>query len=181
LTNRIGEMMMLRHALLFSCSILLGSCASQDKRPTQQVAAPPPSDQPQILSVTTSHGKGVPFGQSDSAASFTKLAEISKDATYAYTQGNPARVGGARSRNDLLEKMYLNGLRGPNNEPIQYERMGSCCPFETPNGLLGGQGLLDAFKVTYSGLAKPLIIYIDMYDAAPLYVPSGMIARKASE
>jgi hypothetical protein len=158
------------------CLILLASCASQSEKPVPQKSA-----QPEIVAVTKSHNKGVPFGQSDSPASFTKLAEISKDSTYAYSQGNPVRVGGVRSRGDRQESMYLNGLRGPNNEPIQYERMGSCCPFETPNGLLGGQGLLDAFKVTYDGLAKPLIIYVNMYDEAPLYVPSGLIARKTAE
>ena len=43
--------------------------------------------------------------------------------------------------------------------------------------MIEGIGLLDAFRVTYAGQAKPSILYIDFYDKEPLFVPVGFKAR----
>lgn len=134
----------------------------------------PPSSGPEILSNTTSGGRGSPWGRSDSLANFTKIAATTNDPTYGLTARNPVKVGGMSERN---EAEYLNGLRGPSGEPIDYERMGSCCPFKTPNAIIEGIGLLDAFRVTYAGQARPAVLYIDFYDEAPLYVPVGFKPR----
>ena len=134
----------------------------------------PPSPGPEILSNTISGGKGSPWGRSDSSANFAKITVTSSDPTYGLTEQNPIKVGGLHERN---EAEYLNGLRGPSGEPIEYERLGSCCPFKTPNAIIEGIGLLDAFRVTYAGQAKPTVLYIDFYDEAPLYVPVGFKPR----
>jgi hypothetical protein len=144
--------------------LLLCSCATTK----------PPSSEPEILANTTSGGKGSPWGRSDSTADFTKLTATASDPTYGLTEQNPVKVGGLSERN---EAEYLNGLRGPSGEPVAYERLGSCCPFKTPNALIEGVGLLDAFHVTYAGQAKPSVLYIDFYDEAPLYVPVGFTPR----
>jgi hypothetical protein len=137
-------------------------------------ASTPPSTKPQILANTVSGGKGTPWGRSDSTDTFTRLTDTARDPTYGLTQGNPIKVGGFSESN---EAEYLNGLRGPAGEPIAYERVGSCCPFKTPNAMVEGIGLLDAFRVTYAGQAEPSILYIDFYDDAPLQVPVGFSAR----
>jgi hypothetical protein len=134
----------------------------------------PLSPNPEILSNTISGGKGSPWGRSDSSANFTKLTATTSDPTYGLTEQNPIKVGGLAESN---EAEYLNGLRGPSDEPIEYERLGSCCPFKTPNAMIEGIGLLDAFRVTYAGQAKPSILYIDFYDKEPLFVPVGFKAR----
>jgi hypothetical protein len=144
--------------------LLLCSCAT--------TKAPSPS--PEILANTISGGKGSPWGRSDSVANFTKLTATTSDPTYGLTEQNPIKVGGLDERN---EAEYLNGLRGPSGEPIEYERLGSCCPFKTPNAMVEGIGLLDAFRVSYAGQAKPSVLYIDFYDEEALYVPIGFKPR----
>lgn len=135
----------------------------------------PPSPVPEILANTTSGGRGTPWGRSDSTEPFTELSDTATDPSYGLVQGNPIKVGGLNERN---EAEYLNGLRGPKGEPVEYERIGSCCPFKTPNAMIDGVGLLDAFRVTYAGQAQPSILYIDFYDTDSLQVPVGFSARK---
>ena len=102
-----------------------------------------------------------------------ELTSISSDHTYGYTEANPIKVGGARqSEGPSNERRFLNALLGPNGESIKYYRRGSCCNFKTDNGYFGG-GLLDMYEVTYEGLEKPVILYINMYDKEPLKAPKG--------
>jgi hypothetical protein len=65
----------------------------------------------------------------------------------------------------------------PNGEKITYNRLGSCCPFNTKNSSFGG--MLDKYEVTYPGLEKSLIIYINMYDSKELMVPMGLKLKKS--
>lgn len=37
-----------------------------------------------------------------------------------------------------------------------------------------GGGLLDIYEVSYEGLEKPVVIYINMYDAGELKAPVGL-------
>lgn len=102
-----------------------------------------------------------------------ELTAISSDDTYGYTKENPIKVGGAKQYEGLPNVLrFLNALLGPSGESIKYLRRGSCCNFETPNGYFGG-GLLDMYEVTYAGLEKPAILYINMYDKEPLKAPKG--------
>lgn len=155
--------------------LLLAACASDP-------ATPPPSQpgaQPPILASTSVRGRGVPFGRSDSEEVFLVLQRIASDPGYGYTQQNPVRLGGPLIEGPRREKAYLNGLRGPGGEVIEYERIGSCCPFETPNGMMGG-GVLDAFRVSFAGQQAPVTLYINFYDSGPVMVPVGFSARPAN-
>ncbi|HEY6504654.1 MAG TPA: hypothetical protein VIZ28_11815 [Chitinophagaceae bacterium] len=106
------------------------------------------------------------------------LTEISDDDTYGYTEKNPVMVGGVKSsEGPKNERRFLNALLGLNGESITYVRTGSCCPFDTPNGLMGG-GLLDRYEVKYSGQDKPVYIYINMYDFGVLKAPKGFTINK---
>ncbi|MDT0678074.1 hypothetical protein [Autumnicola musiva] len=93
-----------------------------------------------------------------------------------YNPSHPILVGS----NDLrygpeYEQNYLNNLSGPNGEVISYTRLGSCCEFATPKGIMGG-GMLDKYEIKYEGLEKPIILYLNMYEPAPkeIKVPSGL-------
>ena len=99
-----------------------------------------------------------------------KLTELADDASYGLTQENPVKVGGVGTG-------PLNALLGPGGQTITYNRTGSCCEFATPNGLMGG-GLLDKYEVSYDGLDKPVIIFINMYDAGELKAPKGFTFKK---
>ncbi|MFN8005901.1 MAG: 2-dehydro-3-deoxyphosphooctonate aldolase [Terriglobia bacterium] len=131
---------------------------------------------PPISGNTSVQGKGWPFGDSTDP----QFATISKMATskgYGYTKKDPIKVGNKDGSGSKNSRLYLNALLGPNGEIIQYERKGSCCPFKTPNGIMGG-GLLDIYEVTYKGLGKPVTLYVNMYDSSELLIPVGLTARK---
>jgi len=106
-----------------------------------------------------------------------KLTAISDDTTYGYTQKNAIAVGGKLMSGPLNEQRFLNALTGPNGEAISYNRRGSCCTFKTPNGIMGG-GLLDIYEVTWNGLAKPIVLYINMYDPGELKAPKGFTFKQ---
>jgi hypothetical protein len=85
------------------------------------------------------------------------------------------KVGGARENaGPKNERRFLNGLRGPNQEVLQYYRAGSCCPFNTPNGVFANSGMLDIYKVYWTGGTDTLTIYINMYDKGDLEIPVGL-------
>jgi hypothetical protein len=88
--------------------------------------------------------------------------------SYGFTPENPIHVGGGPEG----QQAFLEMLRGPEGQPLAWRRLGSCCEFETPNGLMG-LGLLDLYEVTYEGLDRPIILYLDMYESGPVMAPLG--------
>jgi len=97
---------------------------------------------------------------------------ISTDPTYGVTEKNPIRVG-QKNGGPRDEDIYLKCLRGPKGESVQYKRLGGCCFFKTPNALIGDKAMLDRYELTYSGLDKPIDLYLDMYDYEQPLVPIG--------
>jgi hypothetical protein len=92
-----------------------------------------------------------------------------REATNAYGYGrrNPVKVGGGQQNGVASQHAWLEGLRGPGGEPVRYRRLGSCCEY----GRGRRRGILDAYEVTYDGLAKPVVLFLDMY-AEPRGVPA---------
>lgn len=174
---RYGSRTLAVIALMFlsACATVKPTSPQQADPASATTATVASSPTPEILAVTTSAGKGRPWGRSDSDQPFGRLAGVATDPTYGLVQDNPVKVGGFSESN---EAEFLNGLRGPEGQPVEYERVGSCCPFKTANAMIGDVGLLDAFRVTYAGQAQPAVIYIDFYDTDELQVPMGFSARK---
>ena len=107
------------------------------------------------------------------------LIELADDKSYGYKKENPVKVGGSsESSGPLNERRYLNALLGPNGEKVFYYRAGSCCPFKTPNGLIDNTGMLDQYRVSWSGSKDTLNIFINMYDKGDLKIPVGLTAKK---
>jgi hypothetical protein len=96
--------------------------------------------------------------------------------TYGFSPENPIHVGGGPAG----QEEFLESLRGPQGEPVAWRRLGSCCEFETPNGIMG-YGLLDLYEVIYEGLERPVILYLDMYEAEAVYAPTGFTLGGAPE
>lgn len=110
------------------------------------------------------------------------LTEMAIDKTYGYEISNPVKVGGVHdSSGPLNQRRYLNALLGPNGEELVYSREGSCCSFKTPNGHFNNMGLLDIYRVSWTGSKDTLNIYINMYDKGDLKIPVGMTAKKQHE
>jgi hypothetical protein len=107
------------------------------------------------------------------------LTEASNDETYGYKKSNPIKVGGSReSAGPTNERRFLNALLGPNGEEVRYLRTGSCCPFKTPNGLIDNTGMLDRYRITWTGTQDTLDLFINMYDKGDLQIPVRLTARK---
>lgn len=142
---------------------------------------PPAQPLPHIASITKKNGKGIPNGSSDSAEPFFELEQLGTDPTYGYTPENPIKVGSEDLRKgSSREKFYLNALRSSTGQAIAFERIGSCCHFQTPHGMMDGTGMLDVFKIIVPGVEQPRILYINMYDRndGVLSSPMGFSIRK---
>lgn len=94
----------------------------------------------------------------------TGTCPISTDDTYGYTRENAIRVGdgGEFFGGPARERTYLDNLRGPSGEAISYERTGSLNFEDT---------ILDEYRIT--GLATPVVLYIDVYKFEELKAPVG--------
>ena len=101
------------------------------------------------------------------------LTEISTDPTYGLSSKNPVQTGGGPTN----ERRFLNALAGPNGERISYNRVGSCCPVKSKNGLMG-MAMLDNYTVTWEGSKGAVSLYINMYDYAELKAPVGFTIKK---
>jgi hypothetical protein len=98
--------------------------------------------------------------------------------TYAYGNRNPVATGGGQQNGAANQRRWLDGLRGPAGEPVRYRRLGSCCEYNRG----GARGVLDAYEVTYDGLARPVVLFLDLY-AEPRGVqppPEGFTAASPS-
>lgn len=128
---------------------------------------------------TTQPSKRYPNGRSDSGAPFFRAVRlpISSDANYGKSQDSPIKTGPRRLNAHIL---FLNSLRGPNGEPVEYERKTSCCAFEDKTLELGG-GLLDVYEVRIDGSDQVITLYINMYYGGPPEVPVGFTQRGAAQ
>jgi hypothetical protein len=97
---------------------------------------------------------------------------VSDDPAFATTKEHAAQVGGGAVYAASRERRYLDALRGPGGEPLQYKRRGSL-PLD-PSGR--DLTILDAYEVTYPGIPQTATLYLDAYhfDDA-LMAPKGFV------
>lgn len=95
---------------------------------------------------------------------------VSDDAVFGTRKDRAIQVGGGAMYAASRERRYLDALRGPGGEPLQYKRRGSL-PLAA-NSLT----ILDEYEVTYAGLPQPATLFLDAYhfDDA-LVAPKGFI------
>lgn len=95
----------------------------------------------------------------------TELTKLADSEKYGFTQEMPVKVGKGKT-GPANQRDYLSLLRDAQGNPITYERVGSCCDYKTPNGLMGF-GRLDKYEITYrneKNKKKTAIVYITFYD-----------------
>jgi hypothetical protein len=99
-----------------------------------------------------------------------KLDGISIDKNYGYSQKlkKTIKVGSIEN-----EYKYINALTGPNGEQISAQRLGSCCEFKCKTAAFGS-GFLDQWQITYKGLEKSIILYINGYEYENPMCPVGL-------
>ena len=94
---------------------------------------------------------------------------VSDDPTYGLTLANPVPIGGGAMYVAARERRYLDALRGPEGQAIQYRRTGSMMQGENTGTII------DHYEVTYAGLDKPISLYLDAYHYWEQRAPKGFI------
>jgi hypothetical protein len=95
---------------------------------------------------------------------------VAEEAAFATTKTQPVQVGGGAMYVAARERRYLDALRGPAGEPVQYKRTG------TTRVEGDERTILDVYEVTYSGLEKPALLYLDAYHFDDsLKAPKGFV------
>ena len=98
--------------------------------------------------------------------SILRLTKTAENDQYGYTQMNPIKVGSGPDGGPANQRVYLNLLRDTQGKSIKYERLGSCCPYKSENGLMGS-AMLDKYEITYmneAGKEKTIIVFMSFYD-----------------
>lgn len=98
---------------------------------------------------------------------------VADNDTYGYTRDQPVQVGGSAMYAAARERRYLDNLRGPEGQPLQYKRLGSS-PAHT-----NSTTILDIYEITYEGLEKPVTLYLDAYHFNPPRAPRGFSCAAA--
>lgn len=98
-----------------------------------------------------------------------KISGISTNKKYGYEPHHQTSIKVGKIEN---QRAYLNALRGPSGEVIQYTRVGSCCAFKSKRAAFGS-GFLDKYEVYYEGLKQPVILYLNGYDFESPKAPLG--------
>jgi hypothetical protein len=102
--------------------------------------------------------------------SLASQCPVSDDQDYAFTMPKAVQVGGGAMYAAARERRYLDALRGPGGIPIRYQRRGSTGIGPNP------KTILDAYEVSYDGLEKPLVLYLDAYHFDDeLKAPKGFV------
>ncbi|HEX9151486.1 MAG TPA: 2-dehydro-3-deoxyphosphooctonate aldolase [Flavobacterium sp.] len=106
------------------------------------------------------------------------ITQYSKDKKYGYNEDYPINIFYRNTTNDTInQERFLNALAGPKGETITYTKLESCCPFPTKNTDLGA-GFLDVYEVKWTGLKKPIKLYLNIYEKGILMVPVGFSLKK---
>ena len=154
-------------ALALAFSLL--SCATSTTKP------------PDILSSTSTNASS---GQriSDEAIGRSKgemhVSHVAGFSGYGVSENSPVAIGGGFGEGSTRTYQYLNTLRGPHGEPVSYNRVGTCCPFKSPNSPFGGEAVLEVYEVTWQGLPEPKRLYFNWYEQGDIFLPVGFSSAK---
>jgi hypothetical protein len=153
-------------------SLLFLSCSSAPKTAASK------NPEPAVLSNTSMSAGG--FVITDEMIGRRRgtmhLSRTATDPAYAYSERLPVMVGGGFGEGSDRTYKYLNSLLGPKGEAIKYSRVGTCCPFKSPNSHFeGGGALLEVYEVSIPG-AAPMRLYFNWYDEGEVLVPVGLSA-----
>ena len=98
--------------------------------------------------------------------SILRLTKTTDNMKYGFTPEFPVKVGTGPGGGPANNEDYLQLLRDPSGKPVKYERVGSCCAYDSPNGFMG-KALLDHYEITFineKGKKKKASVYISFYD-----------------
>lgn len=98
--------------------------------------------------------------------------DISQDASYGFTPGNPIRTGNTNLYDGRTrQEAYLLTLRGPNNEEVFFTRQ---APEFNEQGVI-----VDPYRIEYAQIPEALTLYFDMNNYESLFAPQGFTCEAA--
>ena len=95
-----------------------------------------------------------------------RLLKTAENDQYGFSSDQPVKVGSGPDGGPANQRAYLDLLRDAKGKPVGYKRKGSCCEYDSPNGMFG-VALIDVYEITYrneKGKLKTTKIYISFYD-----------------
>ena len=106
------------------------------------------------------------------------ITKMAKDKKYGYNQDYPVNVGFRTIEEGYINQVrFLNALAGPKGEKIKFEKKDACCPFPTKKNVMGA-GTIDVYQITWEGIPKPILLYINRFEKGELMIPMGFSIRK---
>lgn len=151
-------------------SVVFSGCAS-----THRTQAPASPTKPETLS-SIQYGGGITEEMIGQRYGVTSLTGKATSPDYGYSDKIPVRVGGGVGEGAHNTYRYLNALLGPKSQKVHYTRIGTCCPFDSPNSPFGGKALLEVYEITYDGSPAPARLYFNWYDSGDILIPVGLTA-----
>ena len=127
--------------------------------------------QPTPMASTTVGGRPTPSASTSDVPNLsaaTSKCPISDDEAYGYSPEHPIKVDGGARDGPARERRYLNALRGPNGEGLQYRRLGSTLGPDKST-------ILDMYEITYGASGKTIRLFIDEYHSEQLKAPKGFV------
>jgi hypothetical protein len=110
------------------------------------------------------------------------IQTYAQDIEYGLKPEKPIFLGIIRTY-DAIDNVdrFFNALLGKDGQILIKKRMKACCPFKTPNSTNIDKdkkfGLLEVYQLSYAGLEKPIILYINLYDEGALFIPRGFKSK----
>ena len=106
------------------------------------------------------------------------ITKLAKDPKYGFDEDYPVNVGFTNVADGNANQVrFLSSLTGPKGEKLKFKIKSSCCPYPTKKTEMGA-GTIDIFEITWDGLSKPILMYINKYEKGELMVPMGFSPRK---
>jgi tetratricopeptide (TPR) repeat protein len=94
------------------------------------------------------------------------LTKTSGSRMYGFSDKDPIKVGNAPDGGPANERAYLELLRDAKGNPVQYEKIGSCCGYKSDNAPKG-MALLDKYQMSFlndAGEQRTVYVYLSFYD-----------------
>jgi hypothetical protein len=160
-------------ALLATLLLLTIACATTTPKA--------PGEEPPIGSSTTAvvNGQRITDEMIGRGRGEMSLTRTASSDSYGWSQMMPVKIGGGLGEGGNRTYQFLNTLRGPNGEDVHYDRVGTCCPFNSPKSPFeDGGALLEVYVISYKGLETPRRLYFNWYDEGEMMIPKGLTASK---
>jgi len=115
--------------------------------------------------------------QNKTSSSISIVSAVT-DHDYGLVANKPIKLGGFMRGTKYAgyHREFFSKLVGPKEQRVKSRRLGRCCAF-TDKSLPFGAGFLDKYELSYNGIVKPVVIYVDLYKYDQPRAPLGFTLK----